>query len=730
MRRRDWIKQSLVTPALAISSKAASREAEEQPRKPSSIAGGKLEWTNSQVRLRLRGSADALWTFTAGSREIAIAPPLIAIDGILRRAILTSFERTGPEQRLSSTVTEQRFSGRFVDDPSLSLELVFRLARDSPVVRFRYVLHARPDAKLTGDGTLLSYLSLSLADMNRSLEIQISVFNEMLHSYTVAELPITPRAFEDEVALVGPIIAGSDERNRAFLVAYEHGAQVPDSFLKFHLDRKQNVNLRAAKTNYVPGQAAEGFSTVWMQAAGSDAGLDTLALQYRQFILSGLSLHEESRQPYIFYNTWNYQERNKWFNGKPYLQSMTPERISAEVDVAHRMGIDVFVMDTGWYERTGDWEVSKTRFPNALTDIKSRLDRYGMKLGLWFNPTAAARSSAMLAGNRTSVRTVGGKEGDPHPIWETEESYPMCLVSQYSDAFAETLIRVARKTGARYFKWDAIQQYGCDSPHHWHGTASNTQAERWNSYAFQLPQQMARVADKVAAAIPDIIIDFDITEGGRAVGLCFLSAGKYFLINNGPYLFNYDLPLDRERQNWNLFFYPGPARTWICRSPLTYDRWIPSILFLTHYLPDDPASSQLVNVASLILGQNGVWGDLPKVSPEGVEQIGNILRRYKAVRNDITLSYPVMTGDVGSSPEIHEKILTRTGKGVVALFATAKGSYRYVTENTPHRQPWATGGVKVQFDTKGHAMIEADFAAPGAAIVFFGAEEIPFGSND
>ncbi len=54
------------------------------------------------------------------------------------------------------------------------------------------------------------------------------------------------------------------------------------------------------------------------------------------------------------------------------------------------------------------------------------------------------------------------------------------------------------------------------------------------SMAVQLPQQMTRVAEKVAAAVPDIIIDFDITEAGRAVGLSFLSAGKYFLINNGP----------------------------------------------------------------------------------------------------------------------------------------------------------------------------------------------------
>ena len=205
--------------------------------------------------------------------------------------------------------------------------------------------------------------------------------------------------------------------------------------------------------------------------------------------------------------------------------------------------------------------------------------------------------------------------------------------------------------------------------------------------------------------------------------MSFLSAGKYFLINNGPYLFNYDLPLDREHQNWNLFFYPGPARTWICRSPLGYDKWIPSVLFLTHYFPDDPESSQLVNVASLILGQNGIWGDLPAVSSEGVERIGSILRRYKRVREDITRSDPLVTGGVGSSPEIHEKIWAQTGKGVVVLFATAKGKFSYVTARQPHKKYWAAGQVTVDYDRNGRAVLEADFASPGAVIVFFGSED-------
>jgi alpha-galactosidase len=41
--------------------------------------------------------------------------------------------------------------------------------------------------------------------------------------------------------------------------------------------------------------------------------------------------------------------------------------------------------------------------------------------------------------------------------------------------------------------------------------------------------------EEVCKACPQAIFDFDITEGERFVGLGFLSAGKFFHMNNGPY---------------------------------------------------------------------------------------------------------------------------------------------------------------------------------------------------
>ena len=149
----------------------------------------------------------------------------------------------------------------------------------------------------------------------------------------------------------------------------------------------------------------------------------------------------------IFYNTWNFQERNKHWNKKPYLAAMNLDRMLQEIEAAHKIGIDVFAIDTGWFEKTGDWQPSKARFPDGLKTVKAKLDSYGMKLGLWFNPTVAAVSSSILANNKDCLKKFNDKKDGPYPVWETEDSYGMCLVSRYWDAFADELIRLAKELG-------------------------------------------------------------------------------------------------------------------------------------------------------------------------------------------------------------------------------------------------------------------------------------------
>ena len=484
------------------------------------------------------------------------------------------------------------------------------------------------------------------------------------------------------------------------------------------------VKLYAVCGNYWDGfDLQNGFETLWFDIAAVAGDIDSMAAAYRDFVLRWMSPNRESRKPYIFYNTWNYQERHKaWENG-PYLEPLREERMLKKIDIAHRMGVDVFVIDTGWYAKTGDWRVNTDFFPQGLTPLKERFDSYGMKLGLWFSPTRAAVSSSIVENNSECIMSRDGKQHEPRPVWETEQSYSMCLVSSYWEAFADELIRCVKELGVSYFKWDAIGQYGCDADSHHHGGPDNSMAERADCYAFEQVRYMSRIIDRLVRACPEAIVDFDITEGGRSVGLAFLAPGKFFLINNGPYYKCFDDPQKAPGGGMgsNVFVFPGPARARLCRHPLGYDKWIPSVLFLTHYLPDDPDSSQLLNIASMILGQNGIWGDLPSVSESGVDLYNLLLGKYKAVRDDITRTQPVRRGFVGCSPEIHEKIAADTGRGAVVCFSNSGGTaFRYVTAAGVTDTFYGTAGASVAINEERRAVIDFEFSKGGAIIVYFG----------
>jgi alpha-galactosidase len=625
--------------------------------------------------------------------------PVFEING----SKIGSFHFLGLDGDASFTQTPTPGGGRVLtlrccsserEDITLTVEL--RSFADSTILRFRYRLtSAQPFelTKSTGVDNLL-YFRLSqpgqvFAAMNNGAlaEYQLSHFDSVQHSYLPYRADYVSQDLLPGMRFVGPV-ALFHTTGQTVLAAYEHGADHPDSFFDFSIvedSAGRALELSASKGNYYDGQkigGAEAWESAWFEVGFQPDGLEAFLPRYRHFFLEEVCEDRESRQPYIYYNTWNYQERQRYFKGRPYLESMNAERMLAEIDVAHQMGIDVFVIDTGWYKKTGDWLPNLERFPEGLKEIKRRLDEYGMKLGLWFNPTVAALTSRVFTEHPEWEMSWQGKPRWRGPIWETEESASMCLASDYVDYYIDVMVRLHQELGVSYFKWDAVSQYGCDSPNHQHGTAANSPAERADCYAFQMGISMIRIVEEVTRRCPWVIVDFDITEGGRFVGLGFLSAGKYFLVNNGPYFHEFNIPkwVKIVPDTINVFFYPGPARPRICRTGARFDELIPSILFLTHYLPDSPLLSQRNSIAALVLGGNGFWGDLPALSVEDVRFLSGQIGLYKRVAKYLTSAFPRVRGFAGSSPEIHEKVTPEACSGAVVFFTVTPGTITHITQ--------------------------------------------------
>ena len=694
------------------------------------LAGTGLALT-ALAEVELSGTPTAFLTVSQPevAERLTLTAPVFEIDGQAVTAAVDRLGRVAGPMRLKNGVDASVFAGTVKDFPAARLSVTVRESSLTPVVRFKYELAAAPGQsfKLTKTSGR-DAIRYGLADVSRwskaRTEIRFNEYDALSHAYRPSEHDMAMRAFENSVAFQGPFVSLVSETSAAFL-AYEHGSQTPNAYLEFVTAPDETLALRAVKGNYPANRkvtAENPFESVWFQAGVLPGGDDELAAAYRAFQLKYATLNSGSREPYIFYNTWASQERDKWWDKSgDFMNLMNEKRILEDVDIAHEMGVDVFVVDVSWFRQTGDWLVDRKRFPHGLEVVRDRLREHGMKMGLWFNPTEAAKVSDMMARNRKSVMSMGGGESPVHTVWDTPGSQNICVVSPYWKDFADRLIEISRELDVVYFKWDGISQFGCDSPDHDHGNDETTDLDRHQCYSFEQVRYLCKIVDRICDAVPGAIVDFDVTEAGRCYGLAFLSSGKYFATNNGPYYPNFDVPYDwANATSWcNVFVYPGPARGWICRASLDVDRWIPSVLFLCHFIPDAPRESELLNLGSLMLGANGIWGNLQVVPPEGRKLFGEALAAYKKVKDDITAASPVRVGRIGASPEIHEKIAPN-GNGLVVVFGNEHGDHVYVTEHAVGPILWQSENVEVKIDAKGRAVLTCHIVEPSASIVIFG----------
>ena len=84
-------------------------------------------------------------------------------------------------------------------------------------------------------------------------------------------------------------------------------------------------------------------------------------------------------------------------NGDPTTAKLLPL-----IDAAAKVGAEVFCIDAGWYDDSGDWwdtvgewRPSTTRFPNGLGEVIDRIRDAGMVPGLWLEPEVIGVNSPM-----------------------------------------------------------------------------------------------------------------------------------------------------------------------------------------------------------------------------------------------------------------------------------------------------------------------------------------------
>ena len=93
------------------------------------------------------------------------------------------------------------------------------------------------------------------------------------------------------------------------------------------------------------------------------------------------------------------------------------EKLLPLVDRAKKLGIEMFVLDDGWFghrdddrSSLGDWFTYGKKFPHGLAHLAKYVHSQGLKFGLWLEPEMISIDSELYRNHPDYLMHVPGRE--------------------------------------------------------------------------------------------------------------------------------------------------------------------------------------------------------------------------------------------------------------------------------------------------------------------------------
>ena len=200
-------------------------------------------------------------------------------------------------------------------------------------------------------------------------------------------------------------------------------------------------------------------------------GLDQAAIGLRSYLVPGLRGGRDF-SPLVTFNTW-------FVNGT----RIDDRRIRAEMDRVALLGVELFVLDAGWYAGAGAegifdfssglgrWQPDPDRFPDGLGGLADHAHELGMKFGIWVEPERVDLDVLEEAGiDQSWLGTSGGQH-------LTERTGQICLAGAEGQRWVwDRLTSFIDQVHPDYLKWDNNGWLNCDRDGHGHGASDGNYA--------------------------------------------------------------------------------------------------------------------------------------------------------------------------------------------------------------------------------------------------------------
>lgn len=133
------------------------------------------------------------------------------------------------------------------------------------------------------------------------------------------------------------------------------------------------------------------------------------------------------------------------------------EKIEVQAELAKQLGMELFVLDDGWFREgndsrssMGDWICNEKKLPGGIAKAAEIVHRKGLKFGLWFEPEAVSRKSRLYEKHPDWTLNVPG-----YHMTEGRHEYLLDLSREDVRNYLKEMLDSYLKSGdIDYIKWD------------------------------------------------------------------------------------------------------------------------------------------------------------------------------------------------------------------------------------------------------------------------------------
>lgn len=253
---------------------------------------------------------------------------------------------------------------------------------------------------------------------------------------------------------------------------------------------QQGINPHQFKWELLPG---EKFYTPQSVICYSANGFGEMSREYHDVYRSNLMR-----------SNWTHKNRplliNNW-EGTYF--DFTEEKLLDMAKKAKEIGLDLFVLDDGWFGKRnndtcslGDWVVNTEKLPSGIDGLAAKINKFGLKFGLWFEPEMVSPDSDLYRA---------------HPDWavKLDNRTPVEIRNQLvldlsRDEVCEYVINavsnILKNADIGYVKWDMNRQI-TDMP--------------YIGFNHKYTLGYYKIMSAITSAFPDVLFEGCSAGGGR-----------------------------------------------------------------------------------------------------------------------------------------------------------------------------------------------------------------------